>query len=109
MASHSIVMVAEIREEIAIEPPHISTEEFDTGPSAYCVDVQQSCLRAATDAHYSELSEEVIVFLLRSPSVSRHHHIGVQGLQLLHSLLGPLRRGREGKERVYEFAKCKQP
>ena len=88
-------MVAKIREEIAIEPPHISTEELDTRPSAHCVNVQQNCLRAARDTHYRELPEEVVVFLLHSPSVSRHHHIGVQCLQLSNSLLGPLLGGRE--------------
>ena len=79
-------MIPQVREEVAIETPHISTEILYFVSSTYFVDVKKERERAACYTHSTELSEEHITLVSDRLDVCCHCDIRIDGLKLTHSL-----------------------
>ena len=75
-------MVTQVRYEITIESPDISTKEFYIISSTDSIDAQQLFLGAAGNADSTELYEIFIFLVLHTSSVCVNFYIGIEGLQL---------------------------
>ena len=75
-------MVAQVRYEVAIESPDVSTKELHPVGPTDSINANHLFLGAAGDTYSHELREVVVFLVLHVSCVCLHLHIGVECLEL---------------------------